>query len=55
MDEAKKILERLKAQYADNDEATRLISQSYEEILTFPPERALKLAKQAECTLSLYF
>lgn len=52
---ARDIMNRLKAEYADYDEALELIENSYDDILSYPPDRALRLAKDAERTLSLYY
>lgn len=52
---AREILDRLLLEYADDAEAVRLLTQSYDEILSYPEERAVLLAKDAERTLSLYF
>lgn len=53
--DAKDILDRLREEYSDDRDALELINNSYDEILSFPHERAVLLAKQAELTLSCYF
>lgn len=53
--EAKDILDRLREEYSDDPDAVELIDNSYDEILSFPHERAVLLAKQAEITLSCYY
>lgn len=52
---AKDILDRLLSEYADDREAVELIRDSYDEILSYEPDRALLLARQAEHTLSVYY
>ena len=54
-EEAKQILDRLKEEYQDYEEALELINQSYDEILSYPPERALRLAMSAESTLKTFY
>ena len=55
MEEAKKILDRLLEEYGDDHDAVELIKNAYDDVLSYPPEKALSQAKMAEWTLSLYY
>lgn len=51
---AKEILDELLVEYKDNEGAMEWLRFVYDEYLSFPPERARRLALGAEIDLSLY-
>ena len=55
METAKDRLDRLLLEYADDKDAVEPVKDAYDDALSYPPEDALKQAKEAEWTLSLYY